>query len=1220
MVSTVHTLEARVEAGGVSEFQSAMQGASAATIGFREKVAAAGAALVALSAGGIAASTKQFATFDKAMQESIAVMGDVGEAQRENLVETAREVATTTSKSHEEAAESFYYLASAGLDAAESMEAMPVVAEYSEAAQQDMAEATDVATNAMTAYGLKADEIARVTDVMTETFTSSNTTAQQLGEALEYVAPVASSAGMSIEETNAILSGFAQVGITGSKAGTSLRNAISRLLNPSAEAAKTLKRLGISATDASGNLRPMDEIVQQLEQSGASTADIMEIFGQRAGPAMAALVRQGSDSLRDQQAALEGAEGATRRVAETQRDSLIPQLQILKSQLADVAITTGSQFEPALLGLVGRVQDAVGAFAEWNGALGGLPAAIALVVGLVSGLAATFVAFPGSVGLATAALTTFVTVAGGLAAVAAPIAAFAAAYQTNFAGIKDATDEVITVLGQEFTRTVQTAKTAVLPILTTIAGAFATLGGDVEAEVSGIVQQVKGTLIEGIRAAGSSVRQQLFAIAAYWTEHRAQIIQASTDAYNAARDAVDTAVSTIEDVVQSALDRAQQLWDQHGQQVVDVATDAYNRVRDAIGPTLETLQEIGERVLSRLGQLWDDLKSAVQGAADVIVPRLQDFGRELGLLDEQGRLTNDGLIAVAGSLTALAGPIGIAIAAASKLFIAWKNDIGGLQGVTERAFSAIEDAITAGIDLAKQAVEIGGDAIDLIWSQSGQRWVDTLSLWIDRLVDIVRGVGEAIIQVLAPVLDRIEVFWDQHGEDLVFIAASFIQLISETIRIGLETIIKITEPILSFIADLWDDHGQVVVGLVEWLVDTTISVIGAFIDTLATVIRAGMAIIEGDWETAWEELAGLAERIADGIVDYVEKWAGTLIDTIAQWVDDVIGWFEDLYDALIGSSIVPDMLDAIVDAFEGFIETVVSAVDTFVADLIDFFTTLKDDALSLVDELYQGFTDTIDTLATEAYDRIDTFATDAIDRVTTLKDDAISRAEEMKKQVVEKLNKLKEEGIEKIKELATGIMDFLTGKKGPLGNIKSAGETLVSDFASGIKSKIQDVKNAAGKVADAAAEKIGVSSNTESGPLSKLESFGPELTRTFASGILDKIRQVRQAASKLAAAANPNARANVGVGLGAAGSTFRTPQLSAPRPVRSSRRRDRNATADAVADSVHAALRGSEIELDADEDRLKELGIEGARIVVGEIEDSARRRGRGSGRGSGSGV
>ena len=141
-----------------STVKSMQRAGGAMTAGVTAPLAAMGAMSVTLAGN-----------FDEAMQRSISVMGDVDGAMKEKLEATAREVANTTTHSASAAADSYYFLASAGLDAAEAMEAMPQVAAFAEAGQLQMAEATDVATNVMSAYGYEADEMASVTDTLTAT-------------------------------------------------------------------------------------------------------------------------------------------------------------------------------------------------------------------------------------------------------------------------------------------------------------------------------------------------------------------------------------------------------------------------------------------------------------------------------------------------------------------------------------------------------------------------------------------------------------------------------------------------------------------------------------------------------------------------------------------------------------------------------------------------------------------------------------------------------------------------------------------------------------------------------------------------------------------------------------------------------------------------------------------------------------------------------------------
>jgi TP901 family phage tail tape measure protein len=404
-------------------------------------------AVTAPLVGAGVASAKFAADFDQQMQRSVAVMGDVSDTMREDLEATAREVATNMAVSHEEAADSFYFLASAGFDAQESMASMADVAAFAEAGQLDMAQASDYATDILQAFNMEADELDKVVDTMTATFTAHNQTAQDMGEAMSFVAPIAAGMGVEIEEASAAIGMMGDAGIKGQRAGTSLRRAMSALAEPTGRAAERLEELGVQTTDAEGNLLSLPDIMEQFEEAGASAGDMMAIFGQRAGPAMQALLSQGSDALRESTAAIKESEGATQDIAETQRDTLNAQLDILRSNLRDAAITFGKDFLPVLNSAVQALRPAAEWFQNLNSsqrrlivvvgaaaaALGplliGLGAFMTLLPGIISGL--------GAIGGGLALLT------GPIGAVVLAIGALAAAWATDFMGIRSATTDAV---------------------------------------------------------------------------------------------------------------------------------------------------------------------------------------------------------------------------------------------------------------------------------------------------------------------------------------------------------------------------------------------------------------------------------------------------------------------------------------------------------------------------------------------------------------------------------------------------------------------------------------------------------------------------------------------------------------------------------------------------------------------------------------------------------
>ncbi|MFJ9114485.1 phage tail tape measure protein [Streptomyces sp. NPDC102394] len=286
------------------------------------------------------ASLKASGDFEKAMNQVSAVSGATGKDFK-GLRNEAKQLGRETKFSATQAADGMGFLAMAGFRAKDIMSAMPGVLSLASAGNMDLARSSDIASNILTGYGFKAKDTQKVVDVLAKTFTSTNTNLEQLGEAMKYAGPVAHSAGVKFTEASAAIGLMGNAGIQASLAGTSLRGAISRLLSPTKQISDRLKKLGVTVTDSKGKLLPLADIVEQLGKKGASTGDLMTIFGQRAGPAMAALIDQGAPALRGLTKNLDHAGGTADRIAKTQMKGLQGGLTSLKSAWEGLMIEIG---------------------------------------------------------------------------------------------------------------------------------------------------------------------------------------------------------------------------------------------------------------------------------------------------------------------------------------------------------------------------------------------------------------------------------------------------------------------------------------------------------------------------------------------------------------------------------------------------------------------------------------------------------------------------------------------------------------------------------------------------------------------------------------------------------------------------------------------------------------------------------------------------------------
>ena len=300
-----------------------------------------------LLARGLASPVMAAANFEAAMNKVKAVSGATGD-QFATMKAQAKDLGKTTQFSASQAAEAQSFLAMAGLKTNQILEAMPGTLQLAAAAQMDLGSAANVVTNIMSGYGKKASELGHVNDVLVKTFISANTDLRQLGEAMKYAGPVAAAAGVEFEETSAALGLMGNAGIQATMAGTSLKGAISRILAPTKKMRVAMKAAGLSFTDSHGKLKPLVDIVKELEPHAEDAGLFMELFGQRAGPAMAVLASQGSEALKELTGELKNSGGTAQRISDVQMSGFAGVMKTIASVTESVRIAIGDALIPAL--------------------------------------------------------------------------------------------------------------------------------------------------------------------------------------------------------------------------------------------------------------------------------------------------------------------------------------------------------------------------------------------------------------------------------------------------------------------------------------------------------------------------------------------------------------------------------------------------------------------------------------------------------------------------------------------------------------------------------------------------------------------------------------------------------------------------------------------------------------------------------------------------------
>ena len=321
------------------------------------------AAITAPILGLAAFSIRTGREFEASMNTVSAITNATGK-DLEALTAKARELGGSTRYSASEAAAGMQFLGMAGFNATEVLSSMNGVLQLAAASGIELGQAADITSNVMSGFRLEVSQVSRVNDVLAFSISNANTNMVEMGDAMSYLAPVASAAGMDFEESAAAIALLAKQAIKGSRAGTSLSAAMTRLMVPTHKSTAIMRKYGIETMDSEGKLKGFEEIVEELGKTGDDTGAVMALFGQRAGPSMLALMGQGSRAIGTFTEELKNAEGTTERMSDVRMAGLDGAMIELSSTFQEFGIEISERINPTLEGFADRLTDLIRGFGD----------------------------------------------------------------------------------------------------------------------------------------------------------------------------------------------------------------------------------------------------------------------------------------------------------------------------------------------------------------------------------------------------------------------------------------------------------------------------------------------------------------------------------------------------------------------------------------------------------------------------------------------------------------------------------------------------------------------------------------------------------------------------------------------------------------------------------------------------------------------------------------
>ena len=360
---------------------------------FGDSVTHAGQAIMPASmavAGLGAAAVKTAADFDAGMSKVAAISGATGD-DLDALRDKAREMGAKTKFSASEAASAMEYMAMAGWKTEDMLGGIEGIMNLAAASGEDLATTSDIVTDALTAFGLTAQDSAHFADILAAASSNANTNVAMMGETFKYCAPIAGALGFSAEDVAEAIGLMANAGIKSTQAGTALRTIMNNLSGEVKITGAALGEVTIATTNTDGSMRELSDILADCrgafsllsESEKAQAAEAL--VGKNAMSGFLALMNAGDADIEKlansidhcsdtfvktvdgaiipmSQALEEGIDwieeynGVSEQMAAVMQDNLGGQLTILKSQLEELAISFGEMLMPAIRAIVSKIQ------------------------------------------------------------------------------------------------------------------------------------------------------------------------------------------------------------------------------------------------------------------------------------------------------------------------------------------------------------------------------------------------------------------------------------------------------------------------------------------------------------------------------------------------------------------------------------------------------------------------------------------------------------------------------------------------------------------------------------------------------------------------------------------------------------------------------------------------------------------------------------------------
>lgn len=580
---------------GITDLGSSM------TLGLTVPIVAAGGAAISVAAN-----------FDDAMSQVQGALGDAS-ADTEGLRQLALQLGSDTVFSATEAAQAMVELAKGGLTEADIKGgALAASMDLAAAGQLNLADAAETTVQMMGSFGLGAADATRIANALAGAANASSADVSDLTQAMSQCSAQASLAGWSLEDTAAALALFADHGVKGSDAGTSLKTMLQRLSAPTDQAADAMEAYGLEVRDSNGKMKDITGIADELTGKLGTLSDaerdaaLQTIFGSDASRAAAILMQSGSEGLQKYIAATNDATAAE-TMANAQKGELSWALENMGGAIESASIAFGSALAPAITAVAGVIGNVAEAFASLPS---GAQTAIAVVLALVAAVGPLLVVFGSVVAMLPALSEGLLLLGGAFAVPLAPALAVAAAIAA-----------VVAVLVTLW-NTSETFRATVLAAVDAISAKVQEICAFLAPYVQAFVDQLVLTVQTAMDVLLPIIEAALTVIISIVVPVLTSIMDTVANVFATILATVTNVMAALSSIIQGAWQVIQGIFQTVLGLIVGVVTGDFSMMSSGVSGILNgmsgIISGILQGILSVFSGIWNSIKSVAVGACNAV--------------------------------------------------------------------------------------------------------------------------------------------------------------------------------------------------------------------------------------------------------------------------------------------------------------------------------------------------------------------------------------------------------------------------------------------------------------------------------------------------------------------------------------------------------------------------------------------------------------------------